>query len=126
MAEKPTIAVVGAAKDRSKFSNKCVRAYLEAGYEVFPVNPRESEIEGLPVRKTLSGIAVDLDRISVYLPPVLTMELLPEIAAKGAEQVFFNPGSADRRVLNAARDANVHAVAECSILAIGRKPSEFS
>lgn len=125
MAEKTTIAVLGASKDRNKFSNKCVRAYLEAGYEVFPVNPRESEIEGLAVRKKLSDIPVELDRISVYLPPVLTMELLPEIAAKGASQVFFNPGSADRRVLDAARAAHVQAVAECSILAIGRKPSEF-
>jgi len=125
MTEKPTIAVVGALKDHGKFSNKCVRAYLEAGYEVFPVTPRASEIEGQRVYENLRDVPVDLDRISVYLPPALTMELLSEIAAKGADKVFFNPGSADHRVLNAARDANIPVMAECSILAIGRKPSEF-
>ncbi|HVK14607.1 MAG TPA: CoA-binding protein, partial [Gemmataceae bacterium] len=34
---KPTVAVVGASSDRRKFANKAVRAYLAAGYEVFPV-----------------------------------------------------------------------------------------
>ena len=41
------IAVIGASSDRQKFGNKCVRAYLAAGWEVYPINLHEHEIEGL-------------------------------------------------------------------------------
>ena len=42
----PTIAVLGASSDRRKFGNKCVRAYLSRGHMVYPVNPKDAEVEG--------------------------------------------------------------------------------
>jgi uncharacterized protein len=130
-----TIAVLGASASRRKFGNKCVRAYLDAGYQVYPVNPSEREIEGLPVFRTLADVPAPLERISVYLPPPLTRALLPEIAraviagntagsAAGTE-VWFNPGSADGAVLAEARRLGIAARPGCSIIDIGRLPSEF-
>ena len=40
---QPTVAIIGASTDRSKFGNKSVRAHLQQGYEVFPVNPKGGE-----------------------------------------------------------------------------------
>ena len=99
-----TIAVLGASKDRSKFGNKCVRAYQAAGYQVYPVNLAGlDEVEGFPAFRNLDEIPAELERISVYLPPPLTLELLPDIQRKGAQEVWFNPGSADQKVLEEAR-----------------------
>lgn len=42
-----SIAIIGASSDRSKFGNKAVRAYKRKGFKVFPINPKESKIEGL-------------------------------------------------------------------------------
>ena len=120
-----TIAVLGASNQRGKFGNKCVRAYLHAGYEVYPVNPHEREVEGLPVFPTLDQVPADLDRISVYLPPALTYELLADIARKGAREVWFNPGSADARVLEEARRRGIPYRAGCSIVDVGLSPSQF-
>ena len=36
---------------------------------------------------------VNLDRISVYLPPAVGMKMLPEIAARGCDELWLNPGS---------------------------------
>ena len=66
---KPTIAILGASADRTKFGNKAIRAYQQQGYEVFPVNPKGGEIEGLTVFKSLTEIPGHLNRVSVYLPP---------------------------------------------------------
>ena len=129
-----TIAVVGASASRQKFGNKCVRAYQDAGYQVYPVNPSERVIEGLPVFRTLADVPAPLERISVYLPPPLTLALLPAIAlavtagsagsAAGTE-VWFNPGSADGAVLAEARRLGIAARPGCSIVDIGRRPGDF-
>jgi hypothetical protein len=129
-----TIAVVGASASRHKFGNKCVRAYRDAGYQVYPVNPSERVIEGLPVFRTLADVPAPLERISVYLPPPLTLSLLPAIAravtagsagsAAGTE-VWFNPGSADNAVLTEARRLGIAARPGCSIVDIGRRPGEY-
>lgn len=125
-ATAPTVAVIGASADRRKFGNKCVRAYLEAGYRVFPVNPSEDTIEGREVFATVGEVPVDLDRIALYLPPEKTRSLLPEVAAKGADDgVFFNPGTWTREVLEEARELGIPVRQECAIVALGMSPSQF-
>ena len=42
-----TVVILGASADRSKYGNKAVRAFQQQGYAVYPVNPKEAEIEGL-------------------------------------------------------------------------------
>jgi acyl-CoA synthetase (NDP forming) len=49
-----TVAVIGASSDRAKFGNKAVRAFRQRGYTVWPVNPHEMEIDGLPAEVWLN------------------------------------------------------------------------
>jgi predicted CoA-binding protein len=120
-----TIAVLGASRHRHKFGNKCVRAYREADWRVFPVHPTETEIEGLTAFRSLAEVPGELDRISVYLPPPVTLEALPEIARKGAGEVWFNPGAADVKVVELARQLGIAVRAGCSIIDIGASPSRY-
>ena len=58
----PTIAVVGASNDRRKFGNRAVRAYACQGWNVYPVNPHETLIEGrratgVALRRSTSTVA---------------------------------------------------------------------
>lgn len=122
---KKTIAVLGASPWRHKFGNKCVRAYLAAGYDVYPINLSGEPVEGLQTYRRLQDVPVELDRISVYLPPPVSLELLPEMAAKGAREIWFNPGSADGQVLSTARTAGLQAIDGCSIVDIGMSPAQF-
>lgn len=124
-----TIAVVGASTQRHKFGNKCVRAYASAGWKVYPVNPHANVIEGLVVLRTVAeareAAGGALDRIAVYLHPETTRELLAEIAAADAADVFFNPGSADPAVLAEAAELGIAARDACAIVDIGLSPSQF-
>ena len=121
-----TVAILGASTDRAKFGNKSVRAHVLGGYDVYPVNPKSTEIEGLASYPSLADVpAGHLDRISVYLPPAVGLKLLPEIAAKGAGEVWFNPGSENAELLRKAREMGIHAVAGCSIVELGFSPGQF-
>ena len=119
------VAVIGASCDRAKFGNKAVRAYLESGFEVFPVNPNESEVEGLPAYATVEAIPSELDLVSVYVSPAIGIKLLPGIASKSPKELWLNPGAANADLLQAAASLKLHTVSACSIIALGRSPGEF-
>ena len=122
---KPTVAVMGASNDRSKYSNKAVRAYLQQGYEVFPVNPKETQIEGLQVYRSVSDIPGGLDRITVYLPPAIGMKVIEEIAREGTRELFLNPGSESDELIEKAESLGLHPMVACSITDIGISPSQL-
>jgi predicted CoA-binding protein len=62
-----TVAVIGASADPTKYGNKAVRAYKQQGYQVFPVNPKATQLECLPVFPSISSVPVRPNLISVYL-----------------------------------------------------------
>lgn len=121
-----TIAVLGASTERRKFGNKCVRAYAAAGWDVYPVNPGGAdEVEGHKVYRTLADIPVELDRISVYLPPAIGIKELDAVAAKGTRELWLNPGAADAALLRRAADLGIRAIPACSIVDVGLSPAQF-
>jgi predicted CoA-binding protein len=123
----PTVAIIGASADRSKFGNKSVRAHAQAGYQVYPVNPRETEIEGWPVFRSILDVPESvLDRVSMYLPESLALSVLPDIATKQVDEVWFNPGADGAAVLKRARELGLNVVAGCSIVDLGIYPEELA
>lgn len=123
---KPTVAILGASADRSKFGNKSLRAHAQAGYEVFAVNPKGGLIEGREAFRSLADVPVPrLNRVSVYLPPAIGLSALDEIAAKGADEVWFNPGSESPEILAKAKELGLQAIADCSIVDLGFSPAQF-
>lgn len=123
---KPTVAILGASADRSKFGNKSVRAHLQQGYDVYPVNPRGGEIEGLTVYTSLADVPVErLTRISVYLPPHIGLKTLDEVAAKGCDELWLNPGSDSDEVVAKARELGLEPIIACSIVESGASPHQF-
>ena len=125
-ARKPTVAVIGASRDRAKYGNKAVRAYLARGYDVFPVNPAAASVEGLPAYASILDIPAPIDRATIYVPPEVLMRLLPDIARKGVGALYLNPGADREDVVRAARAPALDPILACSIVEIGLSPSQFS
>jgi len=119
-----TIAIIGASADRGKFGNKAVRAFVQKGFTVFPVNPKEPQIEGLPAFKGISEIPVRPNLVSVYLPPPVLLKILPDIAARGCDELWLNPGTESADVLAAAGKLGLNVIQACSIVGIGLSPDE--
>jgi predicted CoA-binding protein len=122
-----TVAILGASADRTKFGNKAVRAHVQNGYEVYPVNPRGGQIEGLTVYKSLADVPVErLSRISVYLPPAILLDALEQIASKGCDELFLNPGTESPEVVAQAERLGLALIQACSIVNLGISPHEMS
>lgn len=119
------MAIVGASRDHRKFGNKAVRAFLHAGWRVFPVNLEAERIEGLEVFRALGEIGEPIDRVSIYLHPHDTLKILPTVVTLDPIDVWLNPGSADRAVLELGRELGLPIVSGCSIVDIGLSPADF-
>src|SRR5580693_3250392 len=117
-----TVIILGASADRNKFGNKSLRAYQRQGYDVYPVNPRETEIEGARVYQTVSAVPVRPDIVTVYLPPEKLLPLLAEIAAKGCDELWLNPGTESGAVLAEVKRLGLNVIQACSIVGLGLSP----
>jgi len=117
-----TIAIIGASNDRAKFGNKAVRAFRQQSYEVFPVNPKEEAIEGLRAFKRIAEVPVRPQMISVYLPPPVLLKVLPEIAERGCDELWLNPGTESDEVLAEAERLGLNVIQACSIVGVGLSP----
>jgi uncharacterized protein len=120
-----TVAIIGASNDPRKFGNKAVRAFLRQGYSVYPVNPKETEIEGLAVFKSILDVPVRPQMVSAYLPPPVLVKVLPDIAAKGCDELWLNPGTESDEVLAEAERLGLNAIQACSIIAVGVSPAQL-
>ena len=126
MPSRPTAAIVGASSNRKKFGNKAVRAYKNAGYDVYPINLKADEIEGLKTYRSLDELPVErLDTVSIYLPPASVLEILDQVARKAVGEVWLNPGTASKDVVAKAETLGLNTVQACSILGVGEHPERL-
>jgi predicted CoA-binding protein len=119
------VAVVGASSDRRKFGNKAVRAFLQQGYTVIPINPRETEVEGLKAYRSVLDVPDRIDMATLYVPGVVGRQVIEEIARKGITEVWFNPGADDPAVIARARELSLRPIVACSILGVGKDPHDL-
>ncbi len=116
------VVIIGASNNRHKFGNKAVRAFRQQGYTVWPVNPQEAVIEGLSAFKSIADVPGRPHLVSVYLPPPVLLKVLPEIAAKGCDELWLNPGADSDEVLAEAGRLGLNVVRACSIVGVGLSP----
>ena len=118
----PAVAVIGASSDRAKYGNKAVRAYRRQGWTVYPVNPQEKEIDGLPAYRSITDLPGPVDRFSLYVPAAVGIQLLGAIAAHGPAELWVNPGAESDALLAEAERLGLDPIQACSIVDIGERP----
>lgn len=72
-----------------------------------------------------SGLPVRPEMVSVYLPPSVLLKLLSEIAVKGCDELWLNPGTESPEVLAEAERLGLNIVQACSIVGVGVSPEEL-
>jgi acyl-CoA synthetase (NDP forming) len=118
----PSIAVIGASNDPNKYGNRAVRTYIARGWTVYPVNPKEETVEGLPCYRTVADLPEAVDRASLYVPPPVGVKLLDAIRDRGAKELWVNPGSGSPELLARAEELGMTTVEACSIVAANEEP----
>jgi len=84
-----TIAVLGLSPNPQKDSHK-VAAYLkEHGYKIVPVYPKEDEILGEKVYRSLKEIPFKVDMVDIFRKPAALMDIAKACVERGDVKVFW-------------------------------------
>ena len=116
------VAVIGASKDPRKFGNRAVRAFRLHGDTVVPINPHETEVEGLKAYASVLDVPGPIDVATVYVPAAIGERLIDEIARKKIPEVWLNPGSESDALIARARALEIQPIVGCSVVGIGENP----
>ena len=119
------VAVIGASNDRRKYGNKALRAYRAQGYTVVPINPHESEVEGIRAYSSVLEYPGPIDEATLYVQPDMGLEVLGAIAEKRIPTVWLNPGADAPAVVTRARELGLAPLVACSILGVGESPGDY-
>ena len=92
MAQK-TFAVVGATDNPEKYGNQIFKNLKSRGYEVYPVNPKLKELDGVKCYPSLADIPVKVDVVDFVVPPEVTEAIIKECKRLGLDRIWLQPGS---------------------------------
>ena len=120
LRSNPRIAMIGASSHLIRPSHGVMQSLLRAGYDVVPVNPRETEIEGITCYPTVAA-AVEatgpIDIVDVFRRPDLCAEHAREAVAVGARCLWLQLGIANAEAARIAHDAGLAVVMDrCTII----------
>lgn len=106
-----TIAILGLSPDESKASNMVARYLKNAGYTIVPVYPKEDEILGEKVYRSLAEIPFEIDMVNIFRKPNAFDAIADACIERGDVKVFWGQlGLVNNAAAQKAKDAGMKVV----------------
>lgn len=115
MAQK-RFAVVGATDDPSKFGSQIFNNLRGRGYDVYPVNPRLKELDGVKCYPSVTELPVKVDVVDFVVPPEVTEAVLEECRRIGLERIWLQPGSESQAAIDYCNQNNMKVVHDVCVM----------
>jgi predicted CoA-binding protein len=103
-------AVIGATDNPEKYGNRIVKNLKGRGYEVYPVNPKLKQLEGLNCYPSLADVPVKVDVVDFVEPPEVTETILKQCKELGLGRIWLQPGSESEAAIKYCQDNNLQVV----------------
>src|SRR5574344_1134357 len=112
--ETKTIAIVGLSPDNEKASYRVAQYLKNAGFKIVPIYPKEDEILGEKVYRSLSEIPFDIDMVDIFRKPDAIAKIVDESIAlknqKNIKTVWFQLGLTNNEAAQKAKEAGFNVV----------------
>ena len=87
--ETKTIAVLGVSPNPEKASHRVAKYLKEVGYKMIPIYPKEDEILGEKVYRSLADIDVPVDMVVVFRKPAALDAIADAVIARGDVKTYW-------------------------------------
>lgn len=115
-------AVLGATQTEHKFGYKIFKRLSDKGYDVLPINPNYTEVNGVKTKASISE-TIGVSVVNVVVAPEIAYQALEGISDCGVEFVWFQPGSYNDAVIQHANDLGLKVIyGYCVLVELGSIP----
>lgn len=108
------VAVIGASRRKTHPGRLIYQRLKSAGYEVYPINPAASDLEGDPCFDALGALPAAPEGVIFAAAPSVTSAAVDECVRLGVQGVWmhrsFGKGSVDADAATRLRDAGILVV----------------
>ena len=111
-----TIAMVGASSNPDRPSNHVLEYLLQAGYTVYPVNPKDEQLFGQKVYRRLEDIPHSIDIVDVFRNPADAPEVAREAVKAGAKVLWLQEGVVSEEAARIADEGGLLVVMDHCML----------
>jgi len=116
ISKENSFAVVGASKDESKYGYKVFMDLKNAGYEVYPINPKEKYIKGEKCYLSLEDLPKVPDVVITVVPPKITEEIVKQVKKLKIGAVWMQPGSESEEAIKFCKENKIVVVSNACIM----------
>ena len=118
-------AVAGVSRTSGQAANAVYRKLKDCGYEVFPINPNASEVEGVTAYPNLGSIPVTVDGVVIATHPDASVDIVRQCRKHGVARVWFHRsfgrGSVSPEAVHECETGGLHyIVGGCPLMFCGR------
>jgi uncharacterized protein len=118
-------AVAGVSRTSGEAANAVYRTLKGCGYEVFPVNPNASEVEGVRAYPDLGSIPVTVDGVVTATHPDVSVDIVRQCRKHGIARVWlhrsFGSGSVSPEAVRECEKSGLHhIVGGCPLMFCGQ------
>jgi predicted CoA-binding protein len=113
------VIVLGASPKEDRYANKAVKRLLDQGYQVIPVNPAHSVVEGIQTLPHLKDCPTNVHTLTLYLRPELLVKQKEDIAAIKPKRVIFNPGTESEETKSFLQQKGIETLEACTLVLLG-------
>ncbi len=108
--KKNVIAIVGASSNKEKWGYKVYKKLREAGFEVYPVNPKYKEIEGEKCYPDLASLPQKPDVVITVVKPEVTKKIVEECKRLGIKRIWMQTGSESKKAIEFCKKNGISVV----------------
>lgn len=107
------IAVVGVSSDPQKYGHKIFFDLIKNGYNVYGINPKIDELNGIKIYPSLKDLPSKPDIVILVVPPDISNEVVKTAIDIGIKEIWFQPGSQSQKALEFAKAHNIKTITAC-------------
>ena len=104
------IAMVGLSSNPFRPSHFAAIYLIAEGYDVIPVNPRESEVLGRKCYPSLTAVPGPVEVVDIFREPAAVPPIVEEAIAIGAKVIWMQLGVIHEEAAERARAAEIQVV----------------
>ena len=104
-----TIALIGASSNPDRDSYKVMKFLIAKGYEVFPVNPNESnnKILDIDCYSNIQEIKKKIDMVDIFRAQEFVMEITQDAIRIGVQVIWTQEGIVDEKSAHLEKNAGI-------------------